>query len=172
MEGAQKTGHGDGCCNICPGQLETNEHIFFTCSKARRGWAANAIYYEESPQESALVDATSIIDIVDDSLHKTPHDTTRLFVIYHTCWSLWNHCNNMMYSTQRPQFSPRIIVDQAREHIVVATQYYTAHKKKDGSDRRPYSLPPSHQMHEHRHAAHPNKRLATTDRLHTKVCSL
>lgn len=45
----QKLGHGDGCCPIFPSQLEYTEHIFLSCFKAQRIWAATAIFYEPDP---------------------------------------------------------------------------------------------------------------------------
>lgn len=107
-----------------------NEHIFFKCSKAQRGWAATAIYYKEFPQDSALVDAISIINIIDGCLTKSPQGTAQLFIVYHTCWALWSHQNDQMYSTRRPQSLPRVIANQATEHITVAAQYCNSHKKR------------------------------------------
>lgn len=130
MERAQRIGHGDGCCFVYPGKIETNEHIFFHCIKAHRGWAATTIYYEDTPQDNTILDANSIIDIIDNSLQKTLQGTAKLFVIYHTCWTLWSQRNDRMYSAQRPTFSPRITADQAQDHIEVATKYSNSHKKK------------------------------------------
>lgn len=84
MEHAQKIGHGNGCCKVCLGILETNEHIFFNFIKAQRGWVANAIYYKVAPQDSLFVDITLIMDIIDNSSQKTPTGIAKLFVIYHT----------------------------------------------------------------------------------------
>lgn len=77
---AQKMGHSNNCCPLCPGERETNEHIFFAFNKAQCGWATTAIFYEDLPQQSTLVDAHSLIKILEDSLHKTPISTTRYFV--------------------------------------------------------------------------------------------
>lgn len=56
MERAQKIGHEDGYCPLCPRILEMNEHIFFKYLKAQWGWATIAIYYEVAPQDISLVD--------------------------------------------------------------------------------------------------------------------
>lgn len=130
MERAQNLGHVDNYCNICPGQVESNKHIFFSCSKTRCKWVAIAIYYKEYPQDSALVDAASIIHIIDGCLSKTPHGIACLSVVYHTCWSSWSQCNDRLYSTRSQQFLVRIIIDQAIEHITMAAQYCKSHKKK------------------------------------------
>lgn len=130
MERAQKIGHGDGSYSIFLGALETNEHIFFRCIKAQHGWAETAIYYKAVPHKNTLVAATSIIDILNGALQKTPQGTTNLFVIYHTCWSLWTHWNDRLCSTRHPTFSPRVTADQARDHIVATAKYSISHKKK------------------------------------------
>lgn len=120
---AQTLGHGDDTCPICPGQQETNEHIFFSCFKAQRGWAATAIFYEQQPLDNTLNDARSIIDIIDGSLQKSVVGTARLFVIYHTCWEPWNQRNDRVYNNKHPLFSARATAELAREHIIVAACY-------------------------------------------------
>lgn len=78
-------GHGDGFCPLCPGQQEINEHIFYTCQKAQQGWAAIANFYKAFPEQSTLIDAQSLIDILDGCLQKNSTSMARLFVVYHTC---------------------------------------------------------------------------------------
>lgn len=84
MERAQKVKHRDGCCLQCPGIPETNEHIFFDCYKAKQAWAATTVYYEATPQESLIAKASLVVDLFDSFLQMTLHDTTKIFVIYHT----------------------------------------------------------------------------------------
>lgn len=57
-------------------------------------------------------------------------DTALLFVVYHTCWELWDQKNDQMYNHKHPTFSARKIVELAKEHIVVATRYSMSYKKK------------------------------------------
>lgn len=130
MEKAKKLGHDNGCCALCPSLPETNKHILFQCLKAKRGWVDTTIFYKHNPRDNSLVEATSIIDIINGCLTETPHRTTRLFAVYHTCWSLWNHYNDQIYSSCHPQFLPSVIVEQAREHIVVEPRYNNSHKKQ------------------------------------------
>lgn len=122
MERVQKVGHGDGCCTVCPSTQETNEHIFFGCYKARRGWVATILYYEAAPQESSVAAANPIIDILDGCLKKMPHDIAMLSVLYHTYWALWNHRNERLYQGCSPQFSPRVTTEQEIEHIMATTK--------------------------------------------------
>lgn len=143
-ERALKLGHGDGCWSICPGIPGSNKHIFFRCPKAQRGWAATTIYYEASLQSSSLVDTSSIIDIINDSLTKSPQGIARLYVIYHTCWSLWKQWNDRMYNNRRPLFAPRIIANQMTNHISVAARYYTSHKKKRRLRQAAHLIRPIH----------------------------
>lgn len=85
MERVQNIGHGDYSCQFCLGILKTTNHILFLFPKAQRGWASVAIFYEETPQDSTLVDARSIIDVIDSCLVKSPHGTAQIFIVYHTC---------------------------------------------------------------------------------------
>lgn len=43
------------------------------------------LFYEANPMDNYLVEAHSIIDLIDGSLDKTPMATAYLFVIYHKC---------------------------------------------------------------------------------------
>lgn len=131
MVRTHKIGHEDNFFSLCPRQPETNDHIFFCFQKAQRGWAAIAILYERQPLNNSLVNAQSIIDIIGNSLSKSPVNTTRLFVVYHTCWNLWTHRNDKVYNHyKQPQLSPLVTTDQAKEHIAVAAKYSNSYKKR------------------------------------------
>lgn len=80
MVKVQKLGHGSGCCTLCPDELEMNDHIFFWCCKAQHRWASTTSFYKPQPQNNSLVDANSMLDIMNNNLQKT-----RLTL----CGSLW-----------------------------------------------------------------------------------
>lgn len=82
VERANRMDHGDGCCSLCLGQIETIEHLLYQCLRAQCRWAGNTIYFEANPNQSFLVRTHSIINIINDSLFKTPHGMARLFVIF------------------------------------------------------------------------------------------
>lgn len=126
---SQKLGHGDGCCPLCPGFEETNEHILFHCFKAQCGWAAIALFYEADTLNSSLTEAHSIMDIIDGCLEKTPLDTVRLFVVYHTSWELWDQHNDWMYNQKHPTFFAKKIAELAKERINVVARYSMSYKK-------------------------------------------
>lgn len=128
MERTQRVGHGDGCCTLCPGVTEMNKHIFFKWPGAQHAWATITIFYEAAPQDSTLVDTDLIIDVIDECLIKSPHGMTCFFIVYHTCWLLQTYCNDKMYNTHRPHFSPRVTTDQAKTHLLATTQYNNSHK--------------------------------------------
>lgn len=130
MVRAQKLGHGDGYCPLCPGHEETNEHIFFLCFKAQRGWGATVLFYEPHPRDSSLIEAQSIRDIIDGCLEKSPVATARLFVVHHTCWELWNQRNDRTYNHKHPIFSARKTAELAKEHIAAAARYNMSYKKR------------------------------------------
>lgn len=130
MERASKLGHEDGFYSIFPGQLETPKHIFFNYCKANRGLAGNAIYFESDPYSSYLVNIPSFIDILDSSLSKTPIGTTRIFVVYQMCWTLWLHKNNWIYQHKSLLFSPCIKSEISIEHLKVFRKYSTSYKKR------------------------------------------
>lgn len=85
---ARRLGHGNGCCTIFPGVPKTLEQIFYSCPKAQRRWAGNALYFKSNPYKSYLIDTSSFLDILGNRLAKTPMGTARLFVIYQTSWTL------------------------------------------------------------------------------------
>lgn len=93
QERAQKIGKSDDSCKSCFDTQESPEHIFFDCLHARRAWAGNAILFIEDPTISSLATTTSFIDILDDVLGKSANDIAALFIVYHTCWTLWRQRN-------------------------------------------------------------------------------
>lgn len=130
QERARWLGHGDGCCTLCLGTPKTPEHIFYSCLKAQRGWAGNALNFESNPYESFLVDTSSFLDILDNGLSRTPTGISRLFVIFQTCWSLWLHKNNHVYQHRSPCFAPRINAEQVVAHLDATSRYTSSHKKR------------------------------------------
>lgn len=126
----QKIGHGNGDFPMCQGHPETNDHIFFCCSKVQKAWTTTTIYYKQHPQTSSLVDARYVIDVINGSLSKASADIAYLFVVYHTCWGLWNQRNDKIYNNKHPHFSPSITVDLTLENIEVAASYNTSYKKQ------------------------------------------
>lgn len=94
---AKTLGHNNGFCTLCPDTRETLEHIFFTSSKAQRGWAGDALYFELNPCNSYMVRTHLFIDILDSRLEKLPKSNAQLYVIYQTDWMLWLHTNIRVY---------------------------------------------------------------------------
>lgn len=127
---AQKLGHRDGNYPLCPSTPESNDHIFFGCFKAQRGWVATTIFYKPHSKDNSLVESQSFIDILDGALQKTLVGTARLYVIYHTYWELWNQRNDRVYNHKHPIFSARATTELTKEHIAAATKYSLSYKKR------------------------------------------
>lgn len=81
----------------CLGTIETPKHIFFNYFKAQCGWDENALFFKADPYSTYLVDTNSFIDILDSALAKTTLGTARIYVVYHTVWTLCLHKNNRVY---------------------------------------------------------------------------
>lgn len=105
---ASLIGHSNGMCKSCTNKEEIPDHLFCTCSFAKRCWADLTGTISDASSRLSLKTTASFLDLLDSCLHTSPVHTICLSVFFETVWYIWKQKNGDTYQGNNRIFIPII----------------------------------------------------------------
>lgn len=128
--------HYNDTYKLCIDQEESSDHSFQTYSFAVKCWIKLTCILLDGASHQSLLNASSLLDILDDYLCISPTHTIRLSILFETIWYIWKQNNGDNYKDKTRTFLAIILLTKAL-HLMEATHFASTRKKKCRASMQP-----------------------------------